>query len=138
MPGMGPFASTPDMMSPYFGHHLGHQPVPFLLNTQNPQAVSDMAQQFFPPGQVHSFTRKFKDELGKTQAPGLKDLPYNIQSNFRNMFIRHIMKLVFSDVLPWNNPSLSVYQREFNIIYSPLQYHLHGDDAVTLPVRVFP
>ena len=133
MPGLNSFTSTPEMMSP----HLGHQSFPFLLNTQNPQAVSDMAQQFFPQGQVHSFTRRFKNKLGKTQAPGLKDLPHNIQSNFRNLFIRHIMKLVFSDTSPWNNPSLSVYQREFDTVYSPLQYCLHADDAVILPVSDF-
>ena len=86
--------------------------------------------------QVQSFVRKYKDETGKTQVPGLKDLPDNIQPNFRNIFIRHIMKLVFSDTSPWNNPSLSVYQHEFNLIYSPLQYCLHGDDAVVSPVTI--
>ena len=120
-------------MAPY----LGHQPFPFLLNTQNPQAISDMAQQFFPQGQVHSFQRKFKNKLGITKAPGLKDLPHNIQSNFRNTFIRHIMKLVFSDGLPWSNPNLLVYQHEFDTVYFPLQYSLHGDDAVIVLVTLF-
>jgi len=84
--------------------------------------------------QAQSFVRKYKDKTGKTQVPGLKDLPDNIQPNFRNMFIRHIMKLIFSDTLPWNSPSLSVYQHEFNLIYSSLRYRLHGDDAVVIPV----
>jgi len=81
------------------------------------------------------FQRKYKDETGKVQVPGLRDLPQSIQSNFRNTFIRHIMKLVFSGVSPWSNPSLSVYQDEFNIVYSPLQYHLHTDDAVVIPTN---
>ena len=71
---------------------------------------------------------------GKTQAPGVKDLPPSIYSGFRNIFIRHIMKLVFSDVSPWSNPSLSVYQHEFDLVYSPLRYHLQTGDAVTHPV----
>ena len=70
------------------------------------------------------------------QIPGLKDLPFNIQSNFRNMFIRHIMKLVFSDTSPWSNPILSVYQHEFNKVYSHLQYRLHSDDVVVIPVTI--
>jgi hypothetical protein len=85
--------------------------------------------------QVHTFPRKFKDEAGKTQVPGLKDLPYTIQTNFRNTFIRHIIKLVCSDMSPWNNPSLSVYQHEFNLIYPHLRYRLHTDDAVIVPTN---
>jgi len=80
--------------------------------------------------QVYSLPRKYKDEAGKTQVPGQKDLPQSIQLNFRNTFIRHIMKLVFSGASPWNNPNLSVYQYEFDVIYPPLRYRLHADDAV--------
>jgi len=58
-----------------------------------------------------------------------------MQSTFRNAFIRHIMKLVFSGTSPWSNPNLSVYQHEFDIIYSPFRYHLHGDDAVVFPTN---
>ena len=46
------------------------------------------------------------------------------------------MKLVFSGTSPWSNPSLTVYQHEFNQVYSLLQYRLHGDDAVVMPVTI--
>lgn len=69
--------------------------------------------------------------------PGLRDLPHGIQSDFRNTFIRHIMKLIFSNTLPWNNPSLSVCQQEFNLVYSTSpRYCLHMDDAVVIPVTI--
>ena len=87
--------------------------------------------------QVQSFVRKYKDEDGKVQIPGLKDLLFNIQPNFHNMFICHIMKLVFSDTSPWSNPVLSVYQHEFNQVYSHLQYCLHSDDAVVILVTIW-
>jgi hypothetical protein len=86
--------------------------------------------------QVLSFPRKYKDEAGKTQTPGLKDLPESIQPTFRNMFIRRIMKLVFSSVSPWKNPDLPVYQEEFDQVYPQPRYCLHGDDAVVAPVIV--
>jgi len=100
--------------------------IPLLLaNTSNLQI------------QVYSFQRKYKDKTSKTQAPGLRDLPPSIQSNFHNIFIRHIMKLVFSSTLPWNNPSLSVYQQEFDLVYSTSpQYCLHADDAVVILVTI--
>ena len=53
------------------------------------------------------------------------------------MFIRYIMKLMFSGTLPWSNPSLSAYQDKFNEVYSFLWYCLHGDDAVVMPVIIF-
>jgi hypothetical protein len=46
------------------------------------------------------------------------------------------MKITFSGPSPWNNPSLPVYQHEFNLIYLPLQYLLHADDAVVSPVSL--
>ena len=115
-----PAMSAPDTVTPF----LGQQSLSFHFNSQNHQSV-------------HSFPRRSKDsETGKVQLPGLKDLPHSIQSNFCNTFIRHIMKLVFSDTSPWGNPSLSVSQHEFNLIYSPLQYRLHADDAVVIPVTI--
>ena len=151
----GSVMSAPDTITPF----LGHQSLPFHLNSpQSHQSVNDFSQQFFQAApapdvvrrplirkpmdtsnlyiQVYSFPRKYKDETGKTQVPGLKDLPIGIQSNFCNTFIHHIMKLVFSGTSPWSNPSLSVYQQEFNLIYSPLQYHLYAEDTAVLPVTI--
>ena len=151
-----PVMSSPNTITPF----LGQQPFPFPLNTQNPQSVSDMAQQFFQAiptpdmvrrtfpsdwspdisnvhiQRVRSFERKTKGEAGEVQVPGLNDLPECIRSNFCNMFIHHIIKLIFSDMSPWSNLSLSVYQHEFNLIYPLLRYRLHADDAVVIPVTV--
>jgi hypothetical protein len=80
------------------------------------------------------FPKKVKGETGKVQVPGLKDLPHTMQSNFRNMFIRHIMKLVFSDTSPWSNPSLLDYQHEFDTVYVSLRYCLDAEDAVVCSV----
>ena len=85
--------------------------------------------------QVHSFERKYKDDAGKYHFPGVKDLPYAMQPHFRNTFIRHIMKIVFSGMSPWSNPTLPVYQQEFNQVYPQLAYHLHSDDAVVMPTN---
>jgi hypothetical protein len=91
-----PVISAPDTITPF----LDQQSFPFHLNMQNHQSVNDTSQQIFHTNPaVHSFSRKHKDEAGRVQVPGLKDLPYSIQSNFRNTFIRHIMKLVFSDAV---------------------------------------
>ena len=130
-----------------FGHMSVPNPMTSFLGQQFPQPVpaSDIVRssssfQLLSGSnvciQVYSFPRKFKGEKGKVQVPGLKDLPHGIQSNFRNMFIHHIMKLVFSDPSPWNNPSILVYQHEFDLIYSPLQYRLHIDEAVVVPVTI--
>ena len=112
----------------------------FQFNIQNPQVAVDTPKHFQPapvnPPVVLSFLRKHKDNTGKFQIPGLKDLPPNIQPNFHNVFIRHIMKLVFSGTSPWSNPSVSVYQQEFNTIYPDHPFCLHGNDAVVLPVCI--
>jgi hypothetical protein len=87
--------------------------------------------------EVYTFPRKHKDKAGKTQYPGLKDLPHGLQPTFRNTFIRHIIRLVFSGVSPWSNPSLPVLQHEFDLVYLPLRYQLHTDDAAVIPVTIF-
>ena len=89
-----PIIPAPDTITP-----LINQPAfPFQFNIQNPEAVGQIPQHIpaapaYPPV-VLSFPRKHKDEFGKLQVPGLKDLPPILQPNFRNTFIRHIMKLV--------------------------------------------
>ena len=141
--------STPDTVTPFFDQPslLSH-----FLNMQNHQVFHNMPQQLFQamPAptvsiflstmsisniQVHSFPRKHKDEAGKTQVSGLKDLLLTIQTNFCNTFICCIMGLVFSDKSPWNNPSLSVYQHKFSLVYPNLWYSLHLDDTVVLPTN---
>ena len=131
-----PIIPAPDAITP-----LINQPAfPFQFNIQNPEAVGQIPQHIpaapaYPPV-VLSFPRKRKDEFGKLQVPGLKDLLPILQPNFRNTFIRHIMKLVFSGTSPWSNPGISIYQQEFNTIYPDHPFRLHADDAVVLPVCI--
>jgi hypothetical protein len=127
-----PPMSTSDTVIPFFGQ----QSFPFHPNAQNPQSINDISQIFQTTPGFDILPRKYKDEAGKVQIPGLKDLPPSIQSKFRNTFIRHIIKLIFSDTSPWSNPSLSVYQQEFDYVYSPLRYRLHVDDAAVIPVTI--
>ena len=48
----------------------------------------------------------------------MKDLPHGLQSSFRNTFVRRIVKLVFSGISPWSNPSLPFLQHEFDLVYA--------------------
>lgn len=133
-----PTISVPDAVNPF----VGQPSLPFQFSTQNHQAAN--IQQYlqavpFPHGQAVgsiplSLPRKYKDDAGKFQVPGLRDLPPHIQSDFRNTFIRHIMKLTFSGTSPWTGPTLPVYQQEFAAIYPDLPYEIHAHDAVVLPV----
>jgi hypothetical protein len=131
-----PMMPTPDSLTSY----LNQQSFSYQFN-----AAVDNALQVFqgvpttPPVHpvVYSFPRRYKDEASKTQVPGLKDLPPNIHPNFRNTFIRHMMKITFSGMLPWSNPTVPVYQQEFNAVYPNLPYHLHGDDAVILSASIY-
>ena len=121
---------------------LAQPSLPFQFNTQDHQAA-DNIQQYLQAGPVPqpavfplSLPRRYRDEDGKFQVPGLKDLPHGIQSRFRDTFIRHIMKLIFAGTSPWSNPTLAIYQREFAAIYPDLPYEIHADDALVLPVSV--
>ena len=77
----------------------------------------------------------FRRRVSKNEKPpGVRDLPPAIQQTFRNLFIRRMMKTVFSSALPWGTPHLDVYQHEFGLAYPHLAYQLHTDDAALLPV----
>ncbi|KAF9779590.1 hypothetical protein BJ322DRAFT_1113390 [Thelephora terrestris] len=127
-----PMMPAPDTITPF----INQQSFPFQFNVPNQQSPDDIFQGVPTTYPVHpvvySFARRFKDEAGKTQVPGLKDLPPNLQPSFRNTFIRHMMKVALSSMTPWSNPTLPVYQQEFAVIYPALPYRLHGDDAVVL------
>ncbi|KAF9787362.1 hypothetical protein BJ322DRAFT_1017299 [Thelephora terrestris] len=135
MSNMGPMIPVSDAATPF----IGQPPFPFQFNTQNHQAANNLQQfqQAIPQPQqaVYSMPRRFRDEAGNLQTPGLKDLPFDLKLEFRNIFIRHIMKIVFYDKLPWSNPLCPVYQKEFSIIYPDLPFQIHPDDAVVLPVK---
>jgi hypothetical protein len=67
----------------------------------------------------------------------LRDLLHGLQIGFWNIFICCIIKIIFCNTSPWNNPSLPVLQREFDLAYPLPHYQLHMDDAVVIPVTTF-
>jgi hypothetical protein len=66
--------------------------------------------------------------------PGIKDLPTRIHTNFRNTFIRLIIRDVFTSTQPWVNPDLSMLQLAYDKIYPAYPAHLQSNDAVFHPV----
>ncbi|KAF9783793.1 hypothetical protein BJ322DRAFT_1109639 [Thelephora terrestris] len=125
----GPAIPAWDAATPF----IGQTPFPFQFNMQQyPQATSTpQTVGPFPPAQIYSLPRRHKDGKGKLQIPGQGALPHGIKIEFRNTFIRHIMRLVCSDTTPWTNPLLPFYQQEFAAIYPGLPYQIHANDAVT-------
>jgi hypothetical protein len=47
-----------------------------------------------------------------------------------------MMKLVLSGTPPWTNPTLTIYQKEFTVVYPGMPYHLQPNDAVIHPVSI--
>ena len=78
--------------------------------------------------------RAFKDDQGRKQQPGLKDLPQWLRENFRNLYIRRIIEQVCLSGTPWSNPGLQSLQRELNYAYPIHRIRLHSDDAAVVPV----
>ena len=62
---------------------------------------------FFQP---QSLPHAYKDDQGKKQQPGLKDLPDELRENFCNLFIYHVIEWVCLSDKPWNNPTLPSLQ----------------------------
>jgi hypothetical protein len=131
-----PMVPTLDAINPL----VGQSPSPFQYNVQGHQAFDDVqsfqAAATPPPGIYSLQVKKFKDDTGKVQAPGQKDLPFNLSVGFRDTFIRHIIKLVLSGRSPWSNPLLPIYQQEFSVVYPGSPYHLQANDAVIHPVSI--
>ena len=69
--------------------------------------------------------------------PGIKDLPSHIRVNFRNGFIRHVIRDVFNSEQPWANPDLSALQQAHNCTYSAYPAQLQHNDAICHPVGIF-
>ena len=76
----------------------------------------------------------YRDGEGNRRQSGLKDLPSWLGEAFCDQFIHPIVKQVCLAGSSWNNPSLSLLQREFNRAYPTHQIKLHSDDAVVVPV----
>jgi len=76
------------------------------------------------------------NEKGVECAVGIQDLPPAIRDDFRNGFIRRIMKLIFSSNTPWVNPSVESLQQEFNAAFPMYHATLHLNDAAAIPVSI--
>lgn len=75
---------------------------------------------------------------GSRVFPGIKDLPAHIHQNFRNEFIRYVIKHVASSKLPWVNPELNSLQSMYNIVYPMYPARVRHSDAVYHPVSRLP
>lgn len=66
--------------------------------------------------------------------PGIKDLPEHIRKNFRNEFIRFVMKQVANLQSPWMNPDVDALQAMYQIVYPIFPARIRHSDAVFNPV----
>lgn len=66
--------------------------------------------------------------------PGIKDLPQHIRMDFRNTFIRLVIRGIFNSEEPWVNPELSTLQSMYSSIYPAYPARLQLNDAVFHPV----
>jgi hypothetical protein len=71
---------------------------------------------------------------GSRVNPGIKDLPAHIRQNFRNEFIRFVIKQVANSKLPWANPDLEALQAMYQVVYPVFPARLRHSDAVYHPV----
>ena len=74
---------------------------------------------------------------GSKVYPGVKDLPIHLRQNFRNEFIRFIIREVTNSQLPWTNPDVASLQSAFQVIYPLFPARLRHSDAVCHPVSYF-
>ena len=69
--------------------------------------------------------------------PGIKDLPVHIRQNFRNEFIRFVVKQVANSEAPWINPDVLTLQNVYQLVYPTFPAQLRHGDAVYHPVSFF-
>ena len=67
--------------------------------------------------------------------PGVKDLPAHLRQNFRNEFIRFVIKHVANSESPWANPDVNSLQSMYQVVYPMFPAQLSHCDAVCHPVR---
>ena len=71
---------------------------------------------------------------GSKVNPGVKDLPASIRANFRNIFIRYVIKQVANSESPWVNPDVDSLQSMYDTVYTTAPAQLQHNDAVCHPV----
>ena len=74
---------------------------------------------------------------GSKVFPGIKDLPAHIHQNFRNEFIRFVIKQVANSQSPWINPDVNTLQAMYQLVYLVFPARLRHSDAVYHPVSSF-
>ena len=73
-------------------------------------------------------------EKGTKVYPGIKDLPLHIRQNFRNEFIRFVIKQVANSQSPWVNLDVNSLQTMYQIVYPIFHARIRHSDAVYHPV----
>lgn len=66
--------------------------------------------------------------------PGIKDLPPHIRTDFRNRFIRVVIRDIFNSKQPWTNPDVATLQRVYDQVFPAYTARLRANDAVFHPV----
>ena len=66
---------------------------------------------------------------------GVKDLPPHIRSDFRNAYMRLVIREVFNSNEPWLNPDLPMLQRIYDSVYPAYPARIRPSDAVFHPVN---
>ncbi|KAF9791047.1 hypothetical protein BJ322DRAFT_1104702 [Thelephora terrestris] len=121
--------SSPTMVSPYTSFTEESQPSPSpasrvpLVTPLTIMAMED-------PRPVYLLPRFINRQ--KTY-PGIKDLPSHIRMDFRNRFIRVIIRDIFNSERPWTNPDLETLQRVYDKVYPAYVARLRTNDAVFHP-----
>lgn len=65
--------------------------------------------------------------------PGIKDLPAHLQ-DFRNSFIRYVIRQVANSESPWINPDVKSLQVMYDAVYPSFPARIRHNDAVYHPV----
>lgn len=71
---------------------------------------------------------------GSKVYPGIKDLPPHIRQDFRNEFIRVVIKQVANSQSPWMNPDVESLQATYQVVYPIFPARIRHSDAVYHPV----
>jgi len=143
MPTSNPFsASTPSLFGiddlsgsttmVSYGSTLSTFSVRITLTTYHFHPLTDLPHLVRRPG-LPTFTLPRITKGGKV-FPGIKDLPMHIRQNFRNEFIRFVIKQVTNSQLPWANPDLDSLQFMYQLIYPTFPARLRHSDTVYHPV----
>ena len=111
-------ASTPSPFSPNVCDHACR------LSGINLPSITQREETFILPRIVN----------GSKSYPGVKNLPLHLRPNFRNEFIRSVIKQVANSQSPWINPDVQSLQSMYELIYPAWPARIRHSDAVYHPV----